>query len=111
MVEQSRIFDEAPEIAKEAAAAASLAKELAVALTEDALEAIKQVCGLLQLSPEFCRFAKLEYLRDYAFLTHYGKAKMRLRTQFSPKDWNISETMHFRPFTDLGSLIGNTGCD
>ena len=47
MVEQSRIFDEAPEIAKEAAAAA-LAKELAVALTEDALEAIKQVCGLLQ---------------------------------------------------------------
>ena len=72
MVEQSRIFDEAPEIAKEAAAAASLAKELAVALTEDALEAIKQVCGLLQLSPEFCRFAKLEYLRDYAFLTHYA---------------------------------------
>ena len=48
MVEQSRIFDEAPEIAKEAAVAASLAKELAVALTEDALEAIKQVCGLLQ---------------------------------------------------------------
>ena len=59
MVEQSRIFDEAPEIAKEAAVAA-LAKELAVALTEDALEAIKQVCGLLQQSPEFCRFAKLE---------------------------------------------------